>query len=84
MCPKKQQTSDNLIVKEYRFIIEIFDTFNFSGILRRYLIHLRWLETKKLKISTPDNILFLYLIIIKLCTLKQLENIHQKLKLIFS
>ena len=25
MCPKKQQTSDNLIVKDYCFIIEIFD-----------------------------------------------------------
>ena len=24
MCPKEQQTSDNLIVKEYCFIIEIF------------------------------------------------------------
>ena len=45
---------------------------------------LRWSETKKLKISIPDNIFFLYLIIIKLCTLKQLKNIHQKLKLIFS
>ena len=36
------------------------------------------------KISTPDNIFFLYLITIKLCTLKQLENIYQKLKLKFS
>ena len=45
---------------------------------------LRWSETKKMKISIPDNIFFFYLIIIKLCTLKQLENIHQKLKLIFS
>ena len=45
---------------------------------------LRWSETKNLKISIPDNIFFLYLIIIKLCTLKQLENIRQKLKLIFS
>ena len=25
MCPKEQQTSDNLIVKDYCFIIEIFD-----------------------------------------------------------
>ena len=25
MCPKEQQTSDNLIVKNYCFIIEIFD-----------------------------------------------------------
>ena len=45
---------------------------------------LRWSETKNLKISNPDNIFFLYLIIIKLCTLKHLENIHQKLKLKFS
>ena len=34
MCPKKQQTSDNLIVKNYCFIIEIFDKFTFSGILQ--------------------------------------------------
>ena len=45
---------------------------------------LRWSETKKLKISIPSNIFFLYLIIIKPCILKQLENIHQNLKLIFS
>ena len=45
---------------------------------------LRWSETKKLEISIPDNIFSFYLIIIKLCTLKQLENIHQKLKLKFS
>ena len=25
MCPEEQQTSDNLIVKDYCFIIEIFD-----------------------------------------------------------
>ena len=25
MCPNEQQTSDNLIVKDYCFIIEIFD-----------------------------------------------------------
>ena len=25
LCPKEQQTSDNLIVKDYCFIIEIFD-----------------------------------------------------------
>ena len=31
---KEQQTSDNLIVKDYCFIIEIFDKFSFSGILR--------------------------------------------------
>ena len=34
MCPKKQQTSDNLIVKDNWFIIEIFDKFSFSGIIR--------------------------------------------------
>ena len=34
MRPKEQQTSDNLIVKNYYFIIEIFDKFSFSGILR--------------------------------------------------
>ena len=41
---------------------------------------LRWSETKNLKISIPDNTFFLYVITIKLCTLKQLENIHQKSK----
>ena len=46
--------------------------------------HLRWSETKNLKISIPDNMFFIHLIIIKLCTLKQLENMHQKLKLEFS
>ena len=25
MCPKEQQTSDNLIVKDYCFINEVFD-----------------------------------------------------------
>ena len=40
MCPKEQQTSDNLIVKDYSFIIEIFDKFSFSGILRGCLSHL--------------------------------------------
>ena len=34
ICPEEQQTSDNLIVKDYCFIIEIFDKFSFSGILR--------------------------------------------------
>ena len=34
MCPEEQQTSDNLIVKDYCFIIEIFDKLSFSGILR--------------------------------------------------
>ena len=42
---------------------------------------LRWSEAKKSKISIPDNVFFLYLIIIKLCTLKQLENIHQKIEI---
>ena len=46
MCPKEQQTSDNLIVKEYCFIIEIFDKFSFRGILRESLSHLNeaWKE----------------------------------------
>ena len=30
MFPKEQQTSDNLNVKDYCFIIEIFDKFSFS------------------------------------------------------
>ena len=34
MCPKEQQTSDNMIVKDYCFIFEIFDGFRFSGIFR--------------------------------------------------
>ena len=33
MCHRKQQTSDNLIVKDNCFIIEIFNKFSFSGIL---------------------------------------------------
>ena len=40
MCPKEQQTSDNLIVKDYSFIIETLDKFSFSGILRGCLSHL--------------------------------------------
>ena len=32
MCPKEQETSDNLFVKDYCFVIEIFDKFSFSGI----------------------------------------------------
>ena len=40
MCPKEQQTSDNLIVEDYGFITEIFDKFSFSGILRGCLRHL--------------------------------------------
>ena len=34
MCPKEQQTNDNLIVKNNCFIIKIFDKCSFSGILR--------------------------------------------------
>ena len=30
MCPKEQQTSDNLVVKDNCVIIEIFDRFSFS------------------------------------------------------
>ena len=41
MCPKGQQASDNLIVKENCFIMEIFDKFSFSGILRGCLSLLR-------------------------------------------
>ena len=40
ICLKKQQTSDNLIVKDYCFITEIFDKFSFSSILRECLSHL--------------------------------------------
>ena len=40
MCPKEQQISDNLTVKDYCFIIEIFDKFSFSGIFRGCLSHL--------------------------------------------
>ena len=40
MCPKEQQTGDNLIVKDNCFVIEIFDKFSFSGILRGCLSHL--------------------------------------------
>ena len=34
MCPLEQHTSDSLIAKDYRFIIEIFDKFRLSDILR--------------------------------------------------
>ena len=53
-----------------------------THIYKLYL--LRWSETKNFKNSTPDNIFLLYLIIAKLFTLKQLENIHQKSELKFS
>ena len=33
MCHKEQQTSDDLIVEDNCFIIEIFDKCSFSGIL---------------------------------------------------
>ena len=46
MCQKEQQTSDNLIVKDNCFIIEIFDKFGFSCIFRGCLSHLNeaWKE----------------------------------------
>ena len=40
MCPKEQQTSDNLIVKDNCFIIGVFDKCSFSGIVRGCLSHL--------------------------------------------
>ena len=40
MCPKEQQTNDNLIVKDYCFTTEIFDKFSFSGIFMECLSHL--------------------------------------------
>ena len=52
MCPKEQQTTDNLIVKYNCFIIEIFDKFSFSGILRGRLSHLN--KTRKNK-HLPDK-----------------------------
>ena len=39
MCSEEQRNSDNLIVKDYCFIIKIFDKFSFSGILRGCLSH---------------------------------------------
>ena len=39
MCPKERQTGDNLIVNDYCFVIETFDKFSFSGILRGCLSH---------------------------------------------
>ena len=46
MCPNEQQTSDNLIVEDYCFIIEIFDKSSFSGMLGGRLSHLNeaWKE----------------------------------------
>ena len=42
ICPKEQQNNNNLMVKDYCFIIEIhvFNQFSFSGILRGCLSHL--------------------------------------------
>ena len=40
MCPKGQQTNDNLIVKDCCFIMAILDKFSFGGILRGCLSHL--------------------------------------------
>ena len=40
MCPEEQQTSDNLIVKDNCFLIEIFDKCSFSDILRGCLSHI--------------------------------------------
>ena len=37
MCPKEQQTGDNLIVKDNCFIIEIFDKCSFSGMFLSHL-----------------------------------------------
>ena len=46
LCPKEEQTSDNLIVKDNCLIIEIFDKFSFSSVLRGCLSHLNeaWKE----------------------------------------
>ena len=40
MCPKEQQTNDNLTVEDNCFVSEIFDKYSFSGILRECLSHL--------------------------------------------
>ena len=40
MCPEEQEASDNLIVKDNCFMIEIFDKFSLSGIVRLCLSHL--------------------------------------------
>ena len=39
MCPEEQQTSNNLIVIDNCFMIEMFDKFSFSGILKGCLSH---------------------------------------------
>ena len=40
MYPEEQQTSDDLIVEDNCFVIEIFDKCSFSGILRGSLSHI--------------------------------------------
>ena len=40
MCIKEQQTIDNLIVKDFCLITEIFDKSSFSGIISGCLRHL--------------------------------------------
>ena len=55
MCPEEQQTSDNLIVKDCGFIIEIFDKFSFSGILRGCLRHFNR-NLEKISISQTAGI----------------------------
>ena len=40
MCPKEQQTSDNLIVKDYCFIMQIFDKGPVKLIKRVKIAHL--------------------------------------------
>ena len=55
MCPDKQQTSDNLIVKHNCFIIEIFDKFSFSGILKGCLSHVN--EAQKEQASPRQLVL---------------------------
>ena len=52
MSPKEQKTSDNLIVKDNCFIIEIFDKCSFSGILRGCFNHLNKPRNNK---HLPDN-----------------------------
>ena len=46
MCPNEQQTSDNLIVKDNCFVIEMFDKCSFIGVLRGCLSYLNeaWKE----------------------------------------
>ena len=39
MCPEEQQTSNYLMVKDYCFIIEIFDKFTFKVTEDSFRIH---------------------------------------------